>query len=297
MYHIPVMLERCVAALVTDVDGAYVDVTFGGGGHSRRILDMISERGKLYGFDQDTDAAANCPVDDRFKLFEANFRYLERYLRLAGVTSVDGILADLGVSSFQLDEVERGFTHRANTKLDMRMNQNGEKSAEDVLNTYSEEQLWQVFGNYGEVRNSKTLARAIVAHRQQYRIKTVDDLLVVLSNLIMGDRHRYLSQVFQALRIEVNEEMESLKEMLVAASKVLKPGGRLVVLSYHSLEDRLVKNFMKTGTFDGEPIKDEYGKIDRPFHVLTKKPEIADAEELRQNSRARSAKLRIAEKK
>jgi 16S rRNA (cytosine1402-N4)-methyltransferase len=297
MYHIPVMLERCVSALVTDVDGIYVDVTFGGGGHSRKILEVLSRSGKLYGFDQDKDAAANCPGDDRFKLFEANFRYLERYLRLEGIRQVDGILADLGVSSFQLDEVERGFTHRANTKLDMRMNQSGEKSAMDVLNTYTEEQLWRVFGNYGEVRNSKTLAKAIVVHRQQQRIKTVDDLMVVLSQHIMGDRHRYLSQVFQALRIEVNEEMESLKDMLEGAAKVLKPGGRLVVLSYHSLEDRIVKNFIKTGTFDGEPIKDEYGRIDRPFHVLTKKPEIADAEELRQNSRSRSAKLRIAEKK
>lgn len=297
MYHIPVLYAESLDGLVKDPNGIYVDVTFGGGGHSRGILERLSEDGKLYGFDQDPDALANVPEDDRFKLFSANFRYFDRYLRLDKVQEVDGILADLGVSSHQFDRVERGFTHRANTNLDMRMSQVGEKTAEYVLGHYSEADLWRVMGEYGEVRNAKTLARHIVQSRQMQPIKTVDDLIGVLEGCMMGDRHRYLSQVFQALRIEVNEEMESLQELLTASLKMLKPGGRLVVISYHSLEDRLVKHFMKSGTFDGELIKDDFGKIFRPFQVITKKPEQANAKEIRENSRARSAKLRIAEKK
>jgi len=297
MYHVPVLFKECMDGLIVNPDGVYVDVTFGGGGHSRGILDRLTEQGRLLAFDQDPDAAANLPKDSRIKLYQANFRYLERYMRLEGNLKVDGVLADLGVSSHQFDEIDRGFTHRANAKLDMRMSQSGEKTASDILMNYREEDLWHMFGDYGEVRNSKTLARHIVESRARSPIKTVDDLVSVLEGCMMGDRHRYLSQVFQALRIEVNEEMESLKEMLRASLNVLKPGGRLVVLSYHSLEDRLVKYFMKNGTFDGEQIKDDFGKIHRPFQVITKKPELADADEIRQNSRSRSAKLRIAEKK
>jgi len=297
MYHVPVLLEACLDGLVKDPNGVYVDVTFGGGGHSRGILGRLSDSGRLLAFDQDPDAAANLPNDSRLKLYQANFRYLERYMRLEGSLKVDGILADLGVSSHQFDLVDRGFTHRANASLDMRMSQAGSKTASEVLMVYREEELWRMFGEYGEVRNAKTLARKVVEARDRFPLKSVDDLMVVLDGCVMGDRHRYLSQVFQALRIEVNEEMESLKEMLDGALKVLKPGGRLVVLSYHSLEDRLVKYFMKNGTFDGEQIKDDFGKIYRPFQIITKKPELANADEIRQNSRARSAKLRIAEKK
>jgi 16S rRNA (cytosine1402-N4)-methyltransferase len=296
MYHVPVMLAECLEGLQINPDGVYVDVTFGGGGHSRAILDKLSAQGRLYAFDQDPDVLPNVPEDPRFKLFQVNFRYLARYMRLEGVKEVDGILADLGVSSFQFDEKERGFSYRANAPLDMRMSKSGEKTAADVLGTYTETELWKLFEVYGEVRNAKSLARRIAEFRQVKKILTIDDFLTAIDKCVKGDRMRYLSQVFQAVRIEVNDELVSLKEMLVASLGLLKPGGRLVVMSYHSLEDRLVKQIMKTGTFDGVFIQDDFGKIYRPFKVVTKKPVTASLEEIQGNFRARSAKLRIAEK-
>lgn len=296
MYHIPVLLEKCLEGLQIKPEGVYLDVTFGGGGHSKVILDRLGQEGRLYAFDQDPDVLEHVPDDNRFKLFQSNFRYIERYLRLEGVPQVDGILADLGVSSYQFDEKDRGFTYRSNALLDMRMSKSGDKTAAEVLNTFTEAELWKMFEIYGEVRNAKTLARNLVEARRHKKFQRVDDLLAVLNTSIKGDRMRYLSQVFQAIRIEVNDEMGSLKEMLIAALKVLKPGGRLVVLSYHSLEDRLVKQFIKTGTFESVYIQDDFGKIFRPFRIITKKPETASLEEIQWNSRARSAKLRIAEK-
>lgn len=296
-YHVPVLFDPSLDGLITDTSGVYVDVTFGGGGHSKGILDRISKEGQLYAFDQDPDAVSQAPQDERFTLIESNFRYFSRFLRVHKVSEVDGILADLGVSSYQFDQPERGFTHRQNANLDMRMSQQGVKTAATILNEYTEKALWDIFGHYGEIRNARTLAAKIAAERQVRSIHTVDDLRAILDQVVIGDRHRYLSQVFQALRIEVNEELESLKEMLAQSLQMLKPGGRLVVLSYHSLEDRLVKHFFKSGTFTGELIKDDFGKITRPFRIITKKPVTADADEIRQNPRSSSAKLRIAEKK
>lgn len=295
-YHVPVLLEESLQALVQDPDGVYVDVTFGGGGHSRAILERLSAKGRLYGLDQDQDALNNVPDDSRFQFIFSNFRHLKAQLRLMGVRQVDGILADLGVSSHQLDQGERGFTHRAQSLLDMRMNQEGELTAATVLNTYSEKQLWKLFEVYGEVRNSKTLASVIASQRKQQPFSSNEQLISILDRIYIGDKHRYFSQVFQALRIEVNDEFEALKEMLGAATSVLKPGGRLVVLTYHSLEDKLVKHFMKSGTFDGMPIQDAFGHIERPFRVISKKPILPSPNEILKNSRARSAKLRIAEK-
>lgn len=296
-YHIPVLFEPTLEGLITDISGVYIDVTFGGGGHSRGILERLSDEGQLIAFDQDPDVLTHLPDDDRFTLIQANFRYFSRFLRVHQVSEVDGIIADLGVSSYQFDQPERGFTHRQNANLDMRMSQQGDKTAATILNGYSEKALWDIFGQYGEIRNARTLAAKITAERKARSIQTVDDLMTILDQVMIGDRHRYLSQVFQALRIEVNEELESLKDLLTQSLRVLKPGGRLVVLSYHSLEDRLVKHFMKSGTFTGELIKDDFGKITRPFQVITKKPIVADADEIRQNPRSSSAKLRIAVKK
>jgi 16S rRNA (cytosine1402-N4)-methyltransferase len=296
MYHLPVMLGPCLEALQIQPDGIYVDVTFGGGGHSKAILERLGPDGRLIGFDQDPDALSNALDDPRFLLIESNFRFLHKMLRMEGITEVDGILADLGVSSHQLDEVSRGFTHRTNTTLDMRMSQAGKKDAAYVLNHYTEEELVRVFSEYGEVRNSKTLAREIVDSRSQRSFDSTEQLILILERVAMGEKHKYLSTVFQALRIEVNEEMETLAELLEASLKVLKSQGRLVVLTYHSLEDRLVKNFMKTGQTDGTLIQDDFGRIERPFKVLTKKPILPDPSESKANPRSRSAKLRIAEK-
>jgi 16S rRNA (cytosine1402-N4)-methyltransferase len=295
-YHEPVMLKECLDGLVIEPDGIYVDVTYGGGGHSKAILNQLGENGHLFGFDQDIDATTQLIQDDRLTFVQHNFRFLKRFLRLEGVTQVDGILADLGVSSHQLNEAERGFSYRFDALLDMRMNQVGEVTAADILRTYNVEQLQQIFSDYGEVRNAKTLAQAIVAERENREIKTITDFLTILGPLVRGRRARYLAQVFQALRIEVNDEMGALRDFLTEALEVLKPGGRLVVMSYHSLEDRYVKNFIKKGSFDGEFIKNDFGKIYRPFKIITKKAVEASAEELKINSRARSAKLRIAEK-
>ena len=295
-YHIPVLLRESLDALVVDPHGCYVDVTFGGGGHSRAILDRLGEKGRLIGMDQDKDAQANVPSDARFTFIPSNFRYLQAQLRLYGIRKVDGILADLGVSSHQLDDERRGFTHRVASTLDMRMNQESELTAARILNTYPEKRLWKMLEMYGEVRNAKTLASAIVTARQQWSFDSNEQLISLLERMYIGDKHRYFSQVFQALRIEVNGEIDALKEMLEAAKSVLVPGGRLVVLTYHSLEDKLVKHFMKSGTFDGMPIQDAFGNIEKPFKVITKKPLLPSNDEIRQNSRARSAKLRIAEK-
>ena len=295
-YHEPVMLKECIEGLQINPDGIYVDVTYGGGGHSRVILEHLGPDGRLFGFDQDLDASSQLIEDNRLTFVQHNFRFLKRFLKLHGVTKVDGILADLGVSSHQLNEAERGFSYRFDALLDMRMNQVGDVTASDILRDYSVEELQRIFSEYGEVRNSKTLAEAIVEQRESREIKTISDLLIILDPLVRGKRARYLAQVFQALRIEVNDEMAALRDFLESAKEVLKPEGRLVVMSYHSLEDRYVKNFMKKGTFDGEFIKDDFGKIYRPFKVLTKKAVEASEEELKRNSRARSAKLRIAER-
>ena len=295
-YHDPVLLKESIDALEIEEEGIYVDATFGGGGHSKEILKKLNAKGHLFGFDQDEDVLPNIVENECFTFVHHNFRYLKKFLRLHQVTQVDGILGDLGVSSHQLDDSSRGFSYRFDTELDMRMNQEGETKAHDLLNTYSAEELQSVFSLYGEVRNSKTLAEAIVSERSTRKIQTVGDFLAILNPLVRGQRHRYLAQVFQALRIEVNDEMGALKDFLQASLEVLKPGGRLVIISYHSLEDRLVKNFFKTGNFTGEQEKDFFGNITRPFKIITKKALLPPTEEIRRNPRARSAKFRVAKK-
>ena len=294
-YHNPVMGPECIKGLNIQPNGIYVDATFGGGGHSRLILKELKD-GQLYGFDQDEDAIPNIPDDERFIFNHHNFRYMKQFLKLHGVRKVDGILGDLGVSSHQLDEATRGFSFRYDADLDMRMNQQDERKASDILNTYNIGELQNVFSKYGEVRNSKTLAERIVAERSVRKIKTIADFLNVLGPLVRGNRGRYLAQVFQALRIELNDEMGALETFLETSLEILKPGGRLVIETYHSLEDRLVKNFLKTGNVKGEVIKDDFGKIDRPFKLINKKPILPSAEEIKRNPRSRSAKLRIASK-
>lgn len=297
-YHNPVMLTESIEALNIAEAGIYVDATYGGGGHSKLILQKMDANGHLYSFDQDEDVLPNLITDEeRFTFIHHNFRFLKRFLRLHGVSQVDGVLADLGVSSHQLDDATRGFSFRFDTDLDMRMNQEGDLTAADILQTYSAKDLQQMFSRFGEVRNAKTLAQAIVSERASKTIKTTSDFQLILDPLVRGNRNRYLAQVFQALRIEVNDEMGALQTFLEEAKEVLKPGGRLVIISYHSLEDRLVKNFFKTGNFDGEVVKDFYGNIERPFKLITKKALPPSKQEIDQNPRARSAKLRIAEKK
>jgi len=296
-YHLPVMAKECLEGLHIEPDGVYVDATFGGGGHSELIVQQLGAKGQLFGFDQDEDAAENALDDERFTFVASNFQHLKRFLKLYGVRQVDGILADLGVSSHQLDAAERGFSYRFDTTLDMRMNQQAERTAAEVLNTYPADDLQELFSAYGEVRNARTLAQAIVDFREGRALETVSDFMQVLDPIIRGQRNRYLSQVFQALRIEVNDEMNTLKTFLAEALDVLKPGGRLVVLSYHSLEDRIVKHFLKTGNPEGDVKKDFYGKIYRPFRIITKKAVVASDAEIKANPRARSAKLRIGERK
>jgi len=295
-YHQPVLLQECINGLNILRDGTYVDATFGGGGHSQSILKELGANGHLIGFDQDEDVLDNLIEDDRFTFVHNNFQYLKRFLRLHGVSKVDGILADLGVSSHQLNEAERGFSFRFEADLDMRMNQQGELRASDVLNQYASEDLQNLFSKFGEVRNSRTLAKQIVTHREHRPFRTITDFIQVIEPLIRGNRSRYLAQVFQALRIEVNEEMLVLQNFLKEALQVLKPNGRLVVISYHSIEDRLVKNFFKSGNFEGELVKDFYGNIERPFKLITRKAMVPSDEELKINPRSRSAKLRIVEK-
>jgi 16S rRNA (cytosine1402-N4)-methyltransferase len=296
-YHIPVLLNESVDALNIRPDGTYVDVTFGGGGHSREILKRLGAEGRLVAFDQDPDAEANVPADERFTFVAANFRFLKNYLRLHGITEVSGILADLGVSSHQFDEPGRGFTLRADTPLDMRMNPGAGRTAADILNNDEETKLADIFFHYGEFRNARALARAIVAKRAEKRIRTSADLEMALGRFVPPqDRHKFLARVFQALRIEVNGEMDVLREFLPAASDVMEKGGRLAVISYHSLEDRPVKYFMRTGNMEGKEEKDFFGNPIRPMKPLSAKAIVPSEEEILRNNRARSAKLRIAEK-
>lgn len=296
-YHVPVMLKECLEGLQLKPEGVYVDVTFGGGGHSRAIVEQLTT-GKLVAFDQDDDAAKNVWDDERLIFINQNFRHVKRYLKLYKMTPVDGILADLGISSYQIDTPERGFSTRFDGDLDMRMDATtGEVTAADVVNNYTRDDLQAVLSKYGEVRNARTLAQALVDARDKAPFRTIADLKAVAESLAKGNPMRYLAQVFQALRIEVNQEMQVLEEFLADAAEVLKPGGRLVVMSYHSLEDRLVKNFMKAGNAKGVVERDPvYGQGDTPFKVITRKPIEASAEELKTNPRARSARLRIAEK-
>lgn len=296
-YHNPVMLQECMEGLNIKLEGVYIDVTFGGGGHSREILKHLGPKGRLLAFDQDADAQKNLPKDDRLTFIDQNFRYLKNNCRLQGEISADGILADLGVSSHQFDQPERGFSIRFDADLDMRMDQAGSLTAKLIVNNYTEEQLHRIFGIYGEIKNAKTLANTLVTQRLNKPINTVDELKFAILKLIpKGKENKYLAQVFQALRIEVNQELEALKEFLEQSVDVLKPGGRLVVMSYHSLEDRLVKNFIAKGKFHGEVEKDFFGNQIKPLESLTRKALVSSEEEIQQNNRARSAKLRIAEK-
>ena len=294
-YHNPVMLQECIQGLNIKPDGIYVDVTFGGGGHSREILKHLGPKGRLLAFDQDADAQKNLPKDDRLTFIDQNFRYLKNNCRLQGAIPADGILADLGVSSHQFDQPERGFSIRFDADLDMRMDQAGTLTAKHVVNTYTEEQLHRIFGIYGEIKNARTLAHTLITQRLNKPIETVDDLKKAIAKLIpKGKENKYLAQVFQALRIEVNQELEALKEFLEQTVEVLKTDGRLVVMSYHSLEDRLVKNFIAKGKFQGEVEKDFFGNQIKPLESITRKAIVASDEEIRLNNRARSAKLRIA---
>ncbi|WP_035335984.1 16S rRNA (cytosine(1402)-N(4))-methyltransferase RsmH [Dokdonia sp. PRO95] len=295
-YHNPVLLKETVGGLNIKPDGIYVDVTFGGGGHSREIMSRLGPEGKLYGFDQDVDAQQNVIEDERFTLIPENFRYIKRFMRFHGVKKVDGILGDFGVSSHQFDVAERGFSTRFESDLDMRMNQNDTLSAYNVINDYAEEDLRQVFWQYGELRNAPKLASTIVHERNSQFIKTSEHLKKVLAPFLPKHReHKILAQIYQAIRIEVNQEIEVLKEFLLQTEQLLEPGGRISLISYHSLEDRLVKRYIRNGMFEGEPEKDMYGNFEVPFKKVGKLI-IPDSNEIKSNNRARSAKLRIAEK-
>ncbi len=297
-YHIPVLLQACVDSLQINPNGIYVDLTFGGGGHSKEILKHLSKDGKLISFDQDADAAKNVPDDNRIIFVQQNFRHLKNYLRLNGITKVDGILGDLGVSSHQFDVAERGFSIRMDAELDMRMNQSSDLSAYEVVNEYDEKQLTFIFRTYGELDNAFKLAKAIIEARSAEPIKSINEFKQAIKSCTPKfEENRYLAKVFQAIRMEVNQEMEALKECLTQCVEVLKPGGRLVVMSYHSLEDRLVKNIMKTGNIEGKEEKDIiFGTSTKVFKLLGSKPTVPTDEEIKNNSRARSAKLRVAEK-
>ncbi len=297
-YHEPVMLQQCLEGLAIKPNGIYVDLTFGGGGHSKAILEKLTD-GKLLGFDQDQDAEANAEEIEHpgFEFVQANFRFVKKYLKLYRVKEVDGVLADLGVSSHQFNKAERGFSTRFDAELDMRMDQHAPVSAKEVVNEYSESDLHKIFGLYGEVRNAKTLASAIVSARANAPINTIGELKEVLQKFAKrGRENKYYAQVFQALRIEVNEELKALEEALLQMEEVIKPGGRVVVMSYHSLEDRLVKNFINKGKLDGEEEKDFYGNVLKPFKAINRNPITAEEDELANNNRARSAKLRITER-
>lgn len=298
VYHIPVLLRQSVSALVTTPDGTYVDATLGGGGHSRAILAALGTAGRLYGIDRDSDAIANAPADARFTAIHGNFRYLTNFLRYYEAEGrVDGILADLGVSSHHFDSAERGFSFRADAPLDMRMNRSGGITAAELLATADEGRLADIFRLYGELRCARRLAKAIVSRRQRDPVTTTGALVAVATPMLNpASLKKELAQVFQALRIEVNGEMEALEAFLRATAAALRPGGRLVVITYHSLEDRLVKNFMRTGRTDGKLETDIYGRADTPFKALGSKPTVPDAAEIEVNPRARSAKLRVAER-
>lgn len=296
-YHVPVMLTQSLEGLAIRPDGIYIDTTFGGGGHAKEILNRLGDKGHLFVFDQDEDAVANLWEDDRMTLIISNFRYLYQWMKYYGVIGkVDGLLADLGVSSHQFDDPQRGFSYRYDEPLDMRMNRQQKLTAADVLNSYSVDQLQDMFSRYGEVTNSKTLAQQIVQARAASEITTTGQLVSVAERVIRGQKMRYLSQLFQALRIEINDEINALKDLLKGSEKVLKPGGRIAVIAYHSLEDRLVKRFFKSGNFEGEPDTDFFGQRKPKWKVITKNPVEADVDEQRMNPRSRSAKLRVAEK-
>ena len=297
MYHNPVLLKECIEGLNIQATGIYVDATFGGGGHAMEIAQHLTT-GTLYAFDQDKDAIKNLKQENRnIKIIHANFRYMRRYLNEQGVTKVDGILADLGVSSHQIDTPERGFSTRFNAPLDMRMDAQAPVTAAEIINTYPTARLQKIFSMYGEITNAGTLARVIGEARQHKKIHTTSDLIIAIENCVPKQgSNKYLAQVFQSLRIEVNQEVEALRDLLRDSNELLNEGGRLVIISYHSLEDRLVKNYMRYGNFEGIPDKDVFGRDICPFKPLTKKPIESSEEEIEHNSRARSAKLRIAEK-
>lgn len=297
-YHIPVLLHESIEGMNLRAKGTFVDVTFGGGGHSKEILRCMDSESRLFSFDQDEDAEQNIVNDKRFTFVRSNFRYLSNFLRYYGVDGVDAVLADLGVSSHHFDDSERGFSFRFNGKLDMRMNKRAGMTAADIVNNYDEERLANLFYLYGELKNSRKIASALVKARSQKKLETIEEFLDIIKPLFGKDREKKeLAKVFQALRIEVNQEMEALKEMLYAATRALKPGGRLVVITYHSLEDRMVKNIMKTGNVEGKVEQDIFGRTDCPFKLVNNKVIVPSDEEIERNPRSRSAKLRIAEKK
>lgn len=298
IYHIPVLLDESINGMNLKPGGTYVDVTFGGGGHSKEILRRMDKDSRLFSFDQDEDAERNIVNDSRFTFVRSNFRYLHNFLRYHDVEGVDAILADLGVSSHHFDDSERGFSFRFEGSLDMRMNKRAGKTAADIVNTYDEEQLANLFYLYGELKNSRKLASVLVKARMQNPIQTIGEFLEIVKPLFGREREKKeLAKVFQALRIEVNQEMEALKEMLYAATEALNPGGRLVVITYHSLEDRIVKNLMKTGNIEGKAEQDFFGNVQTPFKLVNNKVIVPTDEEQTRNPRSRSAKLRIAEKK
>ncbi len=294
-YHVPVLLEESIELLDIKPDGTYCDLTFGGGGHSRHILSKLGPKGRLYSFDQDRDTLSNAPQDERFNYVESNFRFLRGAMRLRGVTEVDGILADLGVSSHHFDATHRGFSFRGEAPLDMRMNQRGGRTAADVVNTYDADSLARILKEYGELDTTWKIASCIVRAREQQPITTTAQLVEAVRPCTpKRDESKFLTKLFQALRIEVNGEMEALKMALEQSLKLLKPGGRLVVISYHSLEDRLVKNFMRSGNFEGKVEQDFFGRITTPFELISRKAIAPSAEEVARNSRSRSAKMRAA---
>lgn len=298
VYHIPVLLNESIEGMNLKANGIYADMTFGGGGHSKEILRRMGEDCHLYSFDQDEDAEKNIVNDKRFTFVRSNFRYLRNFMRYYGVEQLDGILADLGVSSHHFDDSERGFSFRFDGKLDMRMNKRAGMTAADIVNTYDEEKLADVFYIYGELKNSRKLAATIAKARQQKQITTIGEFLDIIKPLFGREREKKeLAKVFQALRIEVNHEMEALKEMLYEATDLLKPSGRLVVITYHSLEDRMVKNLIKAGNIEGKVEQDFYGNVQSPFRAVNNKVIVPTDEEVNQNPRSRSAKLRIAEKR
>ncbi|MEP7256477.1 MAG: 16S rRNA (cytosine(1402)-N(4))-methyltransferase RsmH [Ferruginibacter sp.] len=297
-YHIPVLLNETIAGLNMKPDGIYVDCTFGGGGHSQAILQNLNEKGRLIVFDQDEDAEKNVPKDKRIAFVPQNFRHLQRFLRLQKIVKVDGILADLGVSSHQFDEADRGFSIRFNAELDMRMDQRQTVTAAYVLKNFTELQLHKMFEQYGEVTNAKTLAKTIVLQRSITAIRTINEFKVAVHDIVKGNPQKYFARVFQALRIEVNDELGALKELLEQTVSVLNEGGRVAIITFHSLEDRIVKNFFRSGTFDDTGTDDIYGhRFENPFKVITKKPVTPSEKELKENARSRSAKLRVVELK
>ena len=297
-YHVPVLLDESINGLNLHPDGVYIDVTFGGGGHSREILRRLPQGSRLFSFDQDADAERNIVDDDRFTFVRSNFRYLKNWMRYYEIDHIDGLLADLGVSSHHFNDESRGFSFRFDAPLDMRMNKRADKTAADIVAEYDEEALADIFYLYGELKNSRRIASALVKARQQHAIATTQDFLHVVEPFFKREREKKdMARLFQALRIEVNHEMEALKEMLAAATQLLAPGGRLSVITYHSLEDRIVKNVMKTGNAEGKMIQDFYGRIETPYRLVNNKVIVPTDEEQQRNPRSRSAKLRIAEKK